>query len=77
MRPRPFTRSRLLPALLAAGLAASLAAPPAFGNSYTRGDAQCTDFQKYEKGYQKNPYGGYALDYARCLFARWGGGIRI
>ena len=44
MRPHPFRRARLLPALLAAGLAASLATPPAFANSYKRGDFFCDDF---------------------------------
>ena len=56
MRPRPSFRSRLLPALLAAGLAASLAPSPAFANSYKRGDYTCTDFQKYEKIYRADPH---------------------
>ena len=70
MRPRPSFRFRLLPALLAAGLAAFLAAPPAFANSYQRGDASCSDFQKAEKYYQLKPSGGYAVAYALCLLAR-------
>ena len=70
MRPRPSFRFRLLPALLAAGLAASLAPSPAFANSYERGDYSCDDFQKAEKNYQIKPTGGYAVDYALCLLAR-------
>ena len=46
MRLHPLFRVRLLPALLAAGLAAPLATPPAFANSYKRGHTSCTDFQK-------------------------------
>ena len=70
MRPRPSFRFRLLPALLAAGLAASLAPSPAFANSYKRGDYTCTDFQKSEKTYRSDPTGGDAVAYARCLIAR-------
>ena len=70
MRPRPSFRSRLLPALLAAGLAASLAPSPAFANSYKRGDYTCTDFQKSEKIYRADPTGGDAVAYAFCLIAR-------
>ena len=70
MRPRPFFRSRLLPALLAAGLAASLAPSPAFANSYKRGDFSCSDFQDTEKRYQSKPTGGTAVAYALCLLAR-------
>ena len=76
MRPRPSFRSRLLPALLAAGLAASLAPSPAFANSYKRGDASCPDFQKYEKTYQSDPTGGDAVAYALCLLARGGEDVR-
>ena len=70
MRPRPSFRFRLLPALLAAGLAAALAPSPAFANSYKRGGYTCSDFQKAEKYYQLKPSGGYAVAYARCLLAR-------
>ena len=62
--------SRLLPALLAAGLAASLAPSPAFANSYERGDYSCDDFQKSEKDYRSKPTGGYAVAYTLCLIAR-------
>ena len=67
MRLRPFFRRRLLPALLTAGLAASLALPPAFANSYKRGGFSCSDFQIAEKDYQTK---SYAVDYALCLIAR-------
>ena len=71
MRPRPSFRFRLLPALLAAGLAASLAPSPAFANSYKRGDFFCDDFQIAEKDYrQVKSTGGYAVAYALCLIAR-------
>ena len=70
MRPRPSFRFRLLPALLAAGLAAALAPSPAFANSYKRGDYSCPDFQKYEKTYRSDPTGGDAVAYALCLIAR-------
>ena len=70
MRPRPSFRFRLLPALLAAGLAAALAPSPAFANSYKRGGYTCSDFQKAEKYYQLKPSGGYAVAYALCLLAR-------
>ena len=70
MRPRLSFRFRLLPALLAAGLAASLALPPAFAESYTRGDYFCDDFQEAKKDYQSDPTGGYAVAYALCLLAR-------
>ena len=76
MRPRPSFRFRLLPALLAAGLAASLAPSPAFANSYKRGDYTCTDFQKSEKIYRSDPTKGYAVGYARCLIARGKDDIR-
>ena len=73
MRLHPLFRVRLLPAVLAAGLAASLATPPAFANSYKRGDASCPDFQKYEMKYQK---GGSAVAYALCLLTRGGEDIK-
>ena len=70
MRPHPFRRALLLPALLVAGLAASLAPSPAFANSYKRGDFSCSDFQRAEKYYNSSPTGGYATAYALCLIAR-------
>ena len=76
MRPRPSFRFRLLPALLAAGLAAALAPSPAFANSYKRGGYTCSDFQKAEKRYQSKPTGGTAVAYARCLLTRGGEDVR-
>ena len=76
MRLHPLFRSRLLPALLAAGLAASFFLPSAFANNYKKGDASCPDFQKYEKIYQSDPTGGYAVGYARCLLARGGEDVK-
>ena len=76
MRPRPFFRFRLLPALLAAGLALPLAPPPAFANSYQRGGYTCSDFQDTEKIYQSDPIGGVAVAYARCLLTRGGEDVK-
>ena len=80
MRPRPFFRFRLLPALLAACFALPLAmapaAPPAFANSYKRGHYSCSDFQRAEKHYQLKPSGGTAVAYALCLLTRGGEDVR-
>ena len=70
MRPRPFFRTRLLLVMFAAGLATSLATPPAFANSYKRANFSCKDFQRAEKYYRSDPTGGYAGAYALCLIAR-------